>query len=90
MDLSHLVFADEDGCADKDGGSLYRGPSPGPMQPESDTGSVLTRVLEPDELAMYREIVRLDPRFTVLLGRAEGQFLLKSCRHNLDEELNIF
>ncbi|XPS70470.1 hypothetical protein M3J09_002686 [Ascochyta lentis] len=50
--------------------SLYRAPTP-PPPTERDPRSVLRDILDPNELALYQEIVAHDPRFTVLLDDAE-------------------
>ena len=76
-----LVNADDDvsfpDLEDSDGGdddSLYRAPTPAsPKRRTSDPGSVLRDILDPEELDMYQEIMRHNPRFTVLLDRADRQ-----------------
>jgi hypothetical protein len=56
-------------CSDSPPDSLYCPPTP-PIGRTPDSYSILCDILDPAELELYREIIKHDPRFTVLLDRA--------------------
>ncbi|KAF3051494.1 hypothetical protein E8E11_001970 [Didymella keratinophila] len=74
MGNDDVSFLDLTQSNDVDVDSLYREPTPTPAptsQRTSDPGLILRDILEPEELVLYRKIMSHNPRFTMLLDRAE-------------------
>jgi hypothetical protein len=69
-----VSFLDLTLFSDVDVDSLYREPTPTAASHRSpDAGSILRDILEAEEVELYREIMSHNPRFTLLLDRAENR-----------------